>query len=197
MAVFDYPDSLYPQSMEWGSTKSGVQYRSPLSAWTESVIFPGEFWRVSLTLPPAESRGRVAGLAEAFFGRLSGGVDRVRVGHFMRPVPLGTMRGTPTVASSASRGAQTIALTATGTLLAGDFFKVGGQLLRCSADCESVSGTLTVPLVQRLRASVAAGAAVTWDRPTALFVYPAMSFAAGFGRGVAAPISVDLEEVPA
>lgn len=196
MAVFDYPEALFPQAIEWGSTKTGVQHRSPFSGFVESILYPGETWRVSLTLPPAESRGPLAAQAEAFFGRLAGGVDRVRVGHFLRPVPLGTMRGTPTLAIATVRGQLALSINTTGTLLAGDLFKIGGQVFQCFGDCAPVGGVLTVPLVQRVRRPAAVGVAVEWDRPTALFAYPAMSFAAGYAPGVATSISVELEEVP-
>jgi hypothetical protein len=195
MAIFDYPEALMPQNMEWGSIKAGVQHRSPFNGSLEAVEFPGERWRISLTLRPAPARLDRAPLAEAFFGRLAGGVHRVRLRHFLSPAPRGTLRGAPVVASSALQGAEAIAITTTGTLKAGDFFKVGGQLCRVFADCTPVSGTLTVPLVQRLRGPVPAGTAVQWDKPTALFILPAMNFTAGYSPGVQAPVQVDLEEV--
>ena len=98
------------------------------------------------------------------------------------------------MASSAGRS-RPVVPTTTGTLAAGDVFKVGGQLFQCLADCSPVSGTLTVPLVQRVRAALSSGAAVAWDRPTALFILPAMSFASGYSPGQVAPIAVDFEEV--
>jgi hypothetical protein len=69
MAIFDYPEALMPQNMEWGSIKAGVQHRSPFNGSLEAVEFPGERWRISLTLRPAPARLDRAPLAEAFFGR--------------------------------------------------------------------------------------------------------------------------------
>lgn len=195
MAVFDYPELLMPQLMDFGSIKAGVSHQSPLNGSSESVEFPGARWRIGLTLPQAAARSKRAALAEGFFGRLAGGVHRVRMRHFLQPIPRGTMRGTPTVAVLAAWGAESIAIATSGTLLAGDFFKVGGQLCRAAEDCAPVAGVLTVPLVQRLRAQVNVGAAVVWDTPTFLAVYPSMSFAAAYGPGRAEGVQLDLVEV--
>jgi hypothetical protein len=193
MATFDLPSNLRPTTMEWGTIKAGVQHRSPFNGALESVEFPGERWRVSLTF----NRGTpaLAAQAEAFFSRVAGGSERVRLGHFLRPAPVGTMRGTPSLSAAAARGDLQLSINTTGTLRAGDFFKVGGQLFQCFADCTPVASVLTVPLVQRVRAPLSNGAAVTWDRPTALFICPANSFAAGYSPGQAAPMAVDFEEV--
>jgi hypothetical protein len=193
MATFDLPANLQPTAIEWGSIKAGAQFRSPFNGSVETIEFPGERWRVSLTF----NRGTpaLAAEAEAFLSRVAGGTERVRLRHFLRPAPVGTMRGTPTLSAAAARGDLQLSINTTGTLRAGDFFKVGGQLFQCFADCTPVASVLTVPLVQRVRAALSSGAAVTWDRPTALFICPAMSFAAGYSPGQAAPMSVDFEEV--
>ena len=193
MATFDLPSSLKPATMEWGSIKAGVQFRSPFNGNVESVEFPGERWRASLTF--SLGTPDLAAQAEAFFARVAGGSERVRLRHFLRPAPVGTMRGSPTLNTAAARGDLQVLINTTGTLKAGDFFKVGGQLFQCLADCTPSTGVLTVPLVQRVRAALGSGAAVTWDRPTALFICPAMTFAAGYSPGQAAPMAVDFEEV--
>lgn len=193
MAVWDYPAALTPQHMEWRTLKAGTQFVSPFTSATESVEFPGARWALSLTLPPCKPAN--GGQAEAFFGRLAGGVERVRLGHFLRPVPRGSMRGAPTLAEAAVRGQDFLKLATAGTLAAGDFFKVGGQLFRVFQDCAPLAGVLTVPLVQRVRGSLANGAAVEWDRPTALFIMPAMSAGVSFSPGVQAGAAVELVEV--
>lgn len=196
MATYDYPTKLLPQSMEFALNKTGVTHRNPLGGPGESRIFPGDFWRVSLVMPQWNARNPKAALAEAFFGRLAGGEHRVRVGHWLQPIPRGTLRGTPTLQALAPRGAQSIVLEgATGDLQAGDLIGLAGQLLRCFADCTPVGGVLTVPLVNRLHRQVNAGTAVQWDRPTVLMHMPATTLAAGFSPGRAVPIQVDLDEV--
>lgn len=193
MATWDYPVSLIPQQMEFRSIKAGVQHRSPFDGSIESVEFPGERWALSLTLAPR--RAANGGEAEAFFARIAGGVERVRVWHFLRPQPRGTMRGTPTLAASVVRGAQTLQINTTGSLKAGDFFKIGGQVFQAFLDADAVAGVLTVHLVQRVRAALAGGAAVEWDRPTFLCIAPNMTAAAGYSPGVQAPLAIELQEV--
>lgn len=195
MATHDYPAALLPQTMEWGSIKAGVQFRSPFNGAVEAIEFPGERWALSITLP--QRLALQGGQPEAFFARLAGGVERVRLWHFLRPQPRGTMRGSPTLNASAARGAQTLLLNTDGTLEAGDFFKVGNQLFQAFESCTPSGGVLTVPLVQRVRVALTAGAAVAWDKPTALFCVPAMSSRAAYGPGAMAGIAIDLEEVPA
>jgi hypothetical protein len=57
------------------------------------------------------------------------------------------------------------------TLLAGDLIGANGQLLMLSAADATLdaNASATLSLVNRLRSSVASGAAVTWDKPTAAF----------------------------
>jgi hypothetical protein len=56
------------------------------------------------------------------------------------------------------------------TLKVGDMLGVGGLLLRTKTDTTfDDSGAATVPITARLRNAQSSGAAVTWDKPTALF----------------------------
>lgn len=60
------------------------------------------------------------------------------------------------------------------TLLADDMIGLGGHLLQVADNCTAVGGAMTVPLVNRIRGPIASGAVVTWYRPTAVFILPAM-----------------------
>jgi len=194
MATFDWPDALTPRSVSWGIQKAGVQFRSPMAGSVESIEFPGQFWRVSVVVPGELMKNGSSG--EAFFGRIAGGVDRVRVPYWQRLRPLGTMRGTPTLQISAARGDLQLLLSAAGTLRRGDMIGVGPQLFQVFADCADVSGTLTVPLVNRVRGPIAAGMAVLWDRPTMVALIPSLQSSRSYEPGEAQPLPVDLEEVP-
>jgi hypothetical protein len=53
---------------------------------------------------------------------------------------------------------------------AGDMFGLGGQLFMVATDCVADgSGALSAPVVNRARVALTAGAAVTWNKPTATF----------------------------
>jgi hypothetical protein len=193
MAIHDYPAALVPETIEWASIKSSVQFKSPFNGATESIEFPGERWAVSLGVQPFYARD--GGQAEAFWARLAGGMERVRIWHFMRPQPLGSMRGTPTVAVAAVRGDLVLQLNTTGTLKAGDMIGVGSQLCQVFQDCEPSGGVLSVPLVQRIRGAVSAGTSVVWQKPTALFVMPATSSRSSYSMNQLNRATIDLEEV--
>ena len=195
MATFAWPDSLTPSIAAWSIQKSAVQFRSPFAGSVESVIFSGEFWRVSVTVP--QSRLKNAGEAEAFFGRLAGGAERVLVPYWPRLQPRGTLRGSVVLSVAAARGDLTLSIGAAAgvTLKAGDMIGAGTQLFQCFQDCASNGTTLVVPLVNRVRGAIAAGVAVTWDRPTVTCCLPTLTSSRAYDAGAAGPIAADLEEV--
>ena len=191
---YSWPDALPPQLMVWSIQKAGVLMRSPYAGSVESVTFPGWFWKIAVSIKPRRSKN--GGLAEAFFEGLAGGDDAVLVYHWLRPIPLGTMRGAPTVAIAGARGDRTIVLTTPGTLLAGDLFKVGNTVHKAMFDCTPVNNTLTVPLVARLRKPAVVGDPVGWDHPTVRCIMPAMNNGSSYQPGVMQGTAIDLEEAP-
>ena len=192
MTTFAWPDALTPQSVSWGIHKAAVQFRSPMGGSVQSVEFPASYWYMSITLPQAKMRN--GGAAEAFFSRLAGGVERVLVPYWPRRIPAGTMRGAPVLAAAAGRGDLVLVVTANGTLRAGDMIGVGAQVFQCVTDCADVAGTLTVPLVNRVRGPMAAGTAVVWNTPTVLCLVPSVTSTAVYAPGMQGGIAVDLEE---
>ena len=101
-------------------------------------------------------------------GLLAGQGHRV-----LRPQPRGTMRGAPVLVGAHAQGAASLSITggtAGSTLLAGDMLGVGGLLLMVQIDVTlDGAGAGSVPITNRLRSAQSGGAAVTWDKPTALF----------------------------
>lgn len=193
MATIDHPTWLKPAALEWVSKKSGIQSRSPITGATEAIEFPAERWQISATYP--ERLLRDSGAAEAFFARVVGGVERIRIYNWLRPVPRGSMRGTPTLNAAIARGARQIAINTTGTLEAGDFFKVGNQLHQAFTSAVPSGGVLLVDVVHRVRAASPAGTAVLWDRPTALFVLPTDTSRAAYSPGKMAGFAQEYDEV--
>lgn len=195
MAIFDWPSTLQPQLATIGLRKAGLQFASPFNGSRQAVDFVGERLMLSLTLPP--KRRLNAGAIEALLFRLAGGMDQVRCWHFARPVPVGTMRGAPTLSATASRGNASVSIqtTAGATLKAGDMIGAGGHLFQVREDCvANGSGVIVVPLVNRVRSTIASGAAVTWDKPTALFVCPSMLNSVAYRPAVLEAAGIDLEE---
>ncbi len=193
MATFDHPSWLKPQSIEWASKKRVIQSRSPVTGAVESIELPAERWQLTVTYPPTLYKDAAA--AEAFFSRVVGGVDRIRIYNFTRPQPRGTMRGSPTLAAPITRGMQSLQINTFGTLEAGDFFKIGNQVFQAFDAASPIGGVMTVNLVQRVRVDTAAGAAVQWDKPTALFIIPSDSNRVAYGGGVMESFSQEFDEV--
>lgn len=173
MSVMDAPAWLRAAAMEWVLERATTQNTSDLTKATQVVDQMSWAWRVTVTLPMTTNvRGEAAGRFEALVNLLAGGANTIRLHHMVRPQPLGTLRGTPTLAAAAAQFAAQLQLQAVAgaTLRMGDMVGVGGQLLQVADDCQADgSGLISVPLVTRVRRPLAAGAAVVWDKPTARF----------------------------
>lgn len=198
MAVFDMPTAMAPQGASFGLRKSGVQFRGPFNGTLQAVGFVSERWVFSATTTPKSLKD--AGAVEAFLNVMAGGVNTVRAGHPARPVPIGTLRGSPVLQLDANRGDSTIHLggCATGeTLEPGDMFGLaaGSQLFQVASACEVDSfGIVSVPVVNRVRAFCAAGSAVVWDHPKALFNCAAMMNSVSFAAHAMQGAPVDFVE---
>jgi hypothetical protein len=148
-------------------------FASPFSNDYQAVNLLGEKLVAVVALP---STGSVTEgqQREAFFDRLQGQVHRIAIGNLRRPLPLGTMRGTPTLSATVAQLANTatIQTTAGATLLAGDMFNFGGaQLVRVMADATANgSGLMTVEFAPRARQSYPASTAIQWSAPTGTFM---------------------------
>lgn len=191
-----WPDSLYPAGLEWRLMKAGVQFRSPFTGSLQAVDFVGEYWLVRIQLKGEGWRRLYSPLLDSLLMYLSGGVNQVDVFHWVRPVPIGTMRGSPTVQTTTARGqTQLLVTTPTGgTLLAGDFIKAGTQVFAVLSDCVSVANLLTVPLVNRVRGVISSGSAVEWNRPKLTVVMPEMSGGLAYRPGMTLPTELELVE---
>lgn len=171
MSLISLPAGFRPSSVSLRLHTNQRVNAAPFGGSEQAVDLLNDRWLMSLRLPAtlqAESAAR-----EAFLAALRGQVNTCALWHFVRPVPRGTMRGSPTLSAGAAQGAASIAITggtASGTLLSGDMLGVGGLLLMVAADVTlNGSGAGTVTLVNRLRTALSNGAAVTWSQPTAPF----------------------------
>lgn len=82
------------------------------------------------------------------------------------------------------------------TLAADDFIGVGGQIFQAAAAATADdAGSLTLSAVNRVRATIALDAAVTWYRPTVDMMMPAMQAGALVRPGAIEGAGLDLIEV--
>lgn len=129
--------------------------------------------RLRATLTYGPCRGAEAAAREAFLlGVISAG-DFIRLALPHRLTRRGTMAGSPVVTSTTAAGSRTLAITTTAgaTLLAGDWFSVGGNLLQCGSAHATAngSGAMLVPLTLPTQKSITAGAAVVYNAPTGVW----------------------------
>lgn len=181
MTAYAWPAAWEPASCSVRLVPNVREYPSPYTSAWSGVDLLGEYFAMTVKLPPFLRAN--SGAVEAFFNRLRG-VHTVTAHHFARPVPLGTMRGSPTIAVAVVQGAEQISITADAgeTLEAGDMYSAAGQLFQCAEDCvANGAGLLVVPNVNRARAAIVLGATVTWFKPTAEWRLPST-------RGAGTPV---------
>jgi hypothetical protein len=114
-----------------------------------------------------------------FMESLNGYSNQVSLWNLVQPVPTGTLRGSLTLQDPVPQGQLFIIPTggasqAGKTVKAGDLFGIGSgttqQVVRAAADAVADStGAVFLVLQSPVRNAFPSGAAVTWDRPKALF----------------------------
>lgn len=199
MTTYAYPDTqpFKPQSFTAGVRASVLVSTSPLNGAVQTVELLGDRWLFSLEYSPHTLADQSA--LEAFWFRVRGQVNRVSMWHFGRPIPRGTMRGSPSLGSTAGRGSTTLSINTsdTATMLAGDMLGVGSQLVQVAQDTQANgAGVMTLPITSPLRAQVASGTTLVWDHPTAIFMLSSNETRVAYGVGAVHPgFGVDLVEV--
>lgn len=173
MAVIDWPTGRLgePQAMRFGASTPKTAWSAAYTGQTQSISHLADRLRLTLRMPMALPAD--AGTREAFLLELASAGHWVRMYHRQRPVPVGTLRGSPTVATGAIAGARSVTLNVSSgspTLVGGDLLGIGSQLVMVSASGAVGGGSsMTVPLALPLRVDVTAGDAVVWQRPTGTF----------------------------
>lgn len=141
------------------------------SGQSQVIDLMGESWIAQFTLP-ARKGAALGAQREAMVARLRRS-NTLLLWHLQRPVPRGTMRGTPTLSSAVAQLASTVNIqsTAGATLLDGDLIGLGGQVSMVDGDyTANGSGVFSnVKIWPRARAAISSGAAVAWDKPTVEF----------------------------
>lgn len=193
MAAYDLPDDFLPASARIWLEEAVLGATSPLTGDSQVRSLASHKWRMTIDYPPA--RHEDAAPREAFWNKV-GLSNTVRVWHPRWPSPRGTMRGSPKLNASASKGATSLVIltTAGATLFAADCIGVGDQLVQVTADATADgSGVLTVSVLPKLRVAQAINTPIVWDharvemRVLASIEHP---YAPGYAPG----ITVDLRE---
>lgn len=199
MSTLQWPAGWYPRQFDLGILRNVVQFRNPLTSDVQSMDLLLWRWVATLVMNDEHSAAAVAGEQEAFFNQLVGGINNVALWHFGRPVPVGTLRGAPTVLAAVDQLANEFTLTGCtpgSTLRAGDMLGLHTQLLQVAAPCvANAGGQMVVTTVNRLRSGIDAGEVAVWDKPKALFAIPESSSRFSHSGGIMSGTSWELQEV--
>lgn len=204
MAVLDWPTAFAfaPRradgfSISLAVSKSG--YQAFYSGDLQTISHAADRLRITLQLPPCSPAD--AAQREAFVNGLVSTGDWVRLGHFLRTEPHGTLRGSLTVQNATAAGATAVQLlggNSYGTLLAGDMLGASSQLLPVaySGATANVAGQITVPLQRPLQRALSPGQVVEWLRPTGTFQLTSAEVPASYGPGGwQRPVTLPFREV--
>jgi hypothetical protein len=196
------PGRLFePQIFTWGATERIGQSESTYTGSIATGEVPFSYRYTCTVGWPSERDFKLQQQRISFIAKIRR-AHRIRIFNFAHREPAGTLRGTPTVASTAAQGATTLAVTtstAGHTVILGDLLGVttaiGTQVLTVTASSTASGTALSVIFEPPLRASVTSGTAVVWAAPAPLFVRASPDFSASFRPGEAEPLAVDFVEV--
>lgn len=177
--VIVMPSALPVMRQVWGIRSADMRFSNALTGSGQTQV-GGPPRRTCSLVSEAKIPQRAEGaMWRVLLHDLGGTVNRVAVHDTLRPLPLGTARGTWT-ADAAAAGAMALTINAGAaqagrTLLAGDWIGVHQesvfhrQLLLVMADAVAdTAGRIAVRTALPLRADLPAGGPVAWDRPTCL-----------------------------
>lgn len=174
MSAILFPSTLYAKSLSWSQVRMDLSFSSAFGSQAVEVSPP--LWSAELSSDSMYEAD--SGIWQSLLMKLRGQTNQLELWNLARPAPLGTMRGTMTLNLAATQGDVTLSIIsateATKTLKQGDMLGIGSgttkQVVMVMADATANgSGVISVTVEPALRNNHSLAAAVTWDKPTALF----------------------------
>jgi hypothetical protein len=104
----DWPSWCYPERVEIELVRPSQHHRSEITRQAQKIFMGVEYWRLVASFR-AEGP-EFAARREALVNALAGGDTLIRTHHFARPVPKGTMRGSPVLAANVGQFARSLSL---------------------------------------------------------------------------------------
>jgi hypothetical protein len=178
MSIVTIPSGMLFKRQDFGTRDFGLDFSNADSGASQTAINGPPRLTCSLVANDAMDRGEAAAW-RALVLSLKGRVNQLAVHDVLNAAPRGTMRGSLTLASAASAGADSLRISggvsqAGKTLLLGDWIGVNQagtnrQLLHVQSDAVAdSSGVIVVSVAPNLRVAVGVGSQVSWDKPTCL-----------------------------
>lgn len=206
MAVITWPNAGrafdlqgYTEGIQYNVLTDGDTSRGNFST-REVPRFP---WAATIKLP-VDTVGYLVerGELEGFLASLRGGTNRLAIWNYIKPLPLGTLRGNPIVSGLTASGSRSLDLAdCDGTLLAGDRIGVtgdGGAVMRFMVVASTEpdeEGRMTVSIEPPARSAIAANAPVVWERPCTNYFITNLPQQLGVDVKTLAGITLNLVEV--
>jgi len=197
--IIVWPDYC-ASAFRWSKAEQAVISKSPFGS--QSLTVATALWQAEISGRPELWREAIG--IQTFIESIRGYTNQIALWNLAQPQPAGTLRGTPTFASDAAQGATVIEIDIgvgqdDATLLRGDLIGFGAgvsqQVVRIMADAvASSAGVLTVTIGTPLRTAFAAGAAVVWDKPKALFRQASLADGIQFQPKIGQPWAFSLLE---
>ncbi len=198
MSVIVFPDYAVA-AFRWRKVNQAIMFRSPFGA--QSIDAAAPLWEVELAGVPSRTADAV--LIETMLESLDGFRNQLALWNLVRPIPVGTMRGTMVLDAPAAQGTLSLSIAAAGeagkTLLQGDLLGIGTgitqQAVRVAADATADgSSVIAVTLGTPLRNAFSAGTPVTWNKPMALFRQKSLNEGIEYVPAIGQPWSLQLIE---
>lgn len=177
MSVITLPAGLVVHGFNWGQRDYSLNFQAGDNGAQQSRVLAPPRWTCTLSASLVLSAAEAAQW-KAFLLQLRGGINQLSVHYLSRPFILGTLAGSPVVASGlpVAVGDTVLHLTtaAGATLLQGDWIGLGSgatrQLFQVVANATADgAGAMAVTVEPPSRYVQAALSAVVWQQPTALF----------------------------
>lgn len=170
MSTINWPTSLSVVASLDLSIEYDVQINLSRSGQVDTYGLPGARWVAVVTFA-VDKEILYRPQIEALVASLRGGARSLSMHHLGRKTPNGTLTGSPTVGTATAAGDNTVALAnCNGTLKAGDMIGIGTELFMVEEDATPVSSAMTVKVSPAVRSVHTVGAAVTWDKPSILWI---------------------------
>lgn len=202
MAVIAWPytDPAFGVAEFWFGIRSNVEVRTARNFRIRRSVLPGTRFVCRIVLIPSpEGPSGWQPRVEAFVMSLEGQTNSVLLHHMHRPVPAGTMRGSPTISSLVPRGARSMSIVGTSgeTLAVGDVIGVptdaGQQLVELTG--VSGTGTVAVTFAGPLGAAAQAGGVIVWNRPESEFILTDSAVMVGYVAGEHPGVALEFVEI--
>lgn len=201
MSIVTFPLTLKVSESKWSQLRRDLAFNGPFSSQGTEIDSP--LWQVQLTAPNMLEID--SGEWQALLMLLRGQTNQLALWNHGRPAPRGTMRGTMTLNTAAAQGAVTLSIIAATevakTLKVGDLLGLGigstQQVVMVTADATANgSGVIAVNIEPPLRYAHLIAAAVTYDKPKALFRRKQSEASWEYANIIAVGFGLDLIEDP-